>query len=122
MVILPKDRFSGTVRKAIEVALVEVYEAEVLNYHLALDESGQARLHFYLGAESDHMLAVQASDLERVIGKLIRTWVDRVREGLEGVWPAAAARRLASHYGEALSREYQAAADPPAKPKSRRRG
>ena len=112
MVILPKDRFSGTVRKAIGAALVEAYEGEVLNYHLALGEGDQARLHFYLAAEIERLRAVQASDLEAVIDALTRMWADRVREGLEGVWPADDARRLANHYGEALSREYQAAAEP----------
>ena len=36
MVILPKERFSGEVRQAIEEALVKRFQAEVLNYHLAL--------------------------------------------------------------------------------------
>lgn len=112
MVILPRDRFSGAVRKAIEAALVEAYDAEVLNYHLALGEGNQARLHFYLGAGAESGAVVSADDLEDIVAQLIRTWTDRVREGLESYHTADEAHRLALHYGDALSREYQAAVSP----------
>ncbi len=110
MVILPRDRFSGSVRKSIEAALVAIYEGEVLNYHLAMGEGDQARLHFYLGAEEDRLSAVTVADLEASVAGLIRTWGDRVREGLQAVLPTDEAERLAAHYEEAFSREYQAAA------------
>ena len=112
MVILPRDRFSGGVRKQIERALVERYECEVLNYHLALGEGDQARLHFYLSAGEDTVAAIEAKDLEHLVAAIIRTWADRVREGLEKVVSTDEARELAQRYDEAMSREYQAAADP----------
>ena len=112
MVILPKDRFSGAVRKSIEAALVDAYRGEVLNYHLAMGEGDQARLHFYIAGRTDRLETVQAPDLEVVIGQLIRTWTDRVREGLEELRSADEARRVATRYGDAFSREYQAATDP----------
>jgi glutamate dehydrogenase len=110
MVILPRDRFSGSVRKSIEVALVKAYEGEVLNYHLALGEGDQARLHFYIGVEGDRLSTVTVAELEESVSGLIRTWGDRVREGLQAVLPTDEAERLAAHYEEAFSREYQAAA------------
>jgi len=39
MVILPKDRFSGEIRKEIEESFVSAFEGELLNYHLALGGS-----------------------------------------------------------------------------------
>jgi glutamate dehydrogenase len=112
MVILPKERFSGEVRRAIEAALVDAFEGVVLNYHLALGEGDQARLHFYLGMPVERLHAVEAGELERVIGLLIRTWSDRIEEGLAQRLPLDEARRLAREYGESLSREYQAAVHP----------
>ncbi|MEM7416435.1 MAG: NAD-glutamate dehydrogenase domain-containing protein [Gemmatimonadota bacterium] len=112
MVILPRDRFSGAVRKAIEAALIEAYDGEVLNYHLAMGEGDQARLHFYIGADPAQVSAVTAGDLEVVVAGIIRTWTDRVRDGLERSSSADEAARLADHYGAAFSREYQAAAEP----------
>ncbi len=112
MVILPKDRFSGEVRRSIERALVELFEGEALNYHLSLGSGDQARLHFYLRVPEERMSRVDASEVEQLVTRLTRTWADRLREGLERVRPADEARRLARRYAEAMSAEYQAATDP----------
>ena len=112
MVIIPRDVFSGAVRKAIERALVQSYQGEVLSYHLALGEGDQARLHFYLGVGIESVRAVTVLELEKMVAELIRTWADRLQDGLAAIWSPEEARRLAVHYGEAFSREYQAAAEP----------
>jgi len=112
LVILPKDRFSGDARKAIESALVDAFGGDVLNYHLALGSGDQARLHFYVATRPERLETVRANELEQVVGRLIRSWTDRVREGLERVSPADVARRLANRYGRAFGPEYQAATDP----------
>ncbi len=113
MVIIPRDRFSGTVRKAIEAALVEELRGEVLNYHLAMGEGDQARLHFYIGATSERLAKIDAKQIERRVALLTRTWIDRLQEGLDAVLESAdEARRLATLYGSTLTAEYQAATDP----------
>ena len=112
MVILPKDKFSGEARKALEAALVRVLDGEILNYHLALGEGDQARLHFYMATRPDRLREVHAAEVEQLVERIIRSWADRVREGLERVRPADEARRLARVYGEDFSPEYQAATDP----------
>jgi glutamate dehydrogenase len=113
MVILPRDRFSGEVRKGIEEVLVRELDGEVLNYHLAMGEGDQARLHFHMAAEAGHLASVSIAQLEETIVSLTRTWMDRVREGLEAVGsPPDEARRLAQRYGTGFSAEYQAATQP----------
>ena len=112
MVIIPKDRFSGEVRRAIEEALVRYLQADVLNYHLTLGEGDQARLHFYMAAPGEQVEGLDSRDLEGLIGELIRSWTDQVRGGLEEVRPSDEARRLAQRYGASFSPEYRAATDP----------
>lgn len=112
MVILPRERFSGSVRKSIERALVEAFEGMVLNYHLSLGAGDQARLHFYLGAPKERVDAISEAELEQTVAALIRTWSDRVRDGLVEVHTSTEAEELAEIYGQSLSREYQAAAEP----------
>lgn len=111
-VILPKDRFSGEVRKAIEEAFVETFHGEILNYHLALGTGDQARLHFYVTAPPEYLKAVGVAALESLVRELIRNWEDRVREGLETVVSGDEARRLAAHYAQACSPEYRVATHP----------
>ena len=112
MVIMPKERFSGEVRQRIEAALVEELEGEVLNYHLALGEGDQARLHFYMGVPQSQIRSAASDELEDRLRPLIRSWTDRVQVGLERIRPPDEARRLARHYGEGFSAEYQAATAP----------
>ncbi|HSG09386.1 MAG TPA: NAD-glutamate dehydrogenase domain-containing protein [Longimicrobiales bacterium] len=112
MVILPKDRFSGDVRKGIENALMKTFEGEILNYHLALGAGDQARLHFYLATRPDRVEAAEVEELEQMVSHIIRSWADRVRDGLERIRSSDEARRLAQRYGEDFSPEYQAATDP----------
>ena len=112
MVIIPKDRFSGEVRRAIEEALVRRLQADVLNYHLALGEGDQARLHFYMAAPGEQVVEeVEGRDLENLVRELIRSWADRVAAGLEKMRPPDEARRLARRYGEGFSPEYRAATE-----------
>ena len=109
MVIIPGDRYSADVRKRVEHLLLGAFEGELLNFYLAPGGRDQARLHFYLGARLERLETIEVSEMEVSIGQLIRSWSDRVREGLEGARPADEARRLAQRYGEAFSEEYRAA-------------
>jgi glutamate dehydrogenase len=112
MVILPRERFSGDVRKSIELTLVEAFAGEVLSYHLVLGEGDQARLHFLLASAEGTLRTADPAELERRVAELIRTWADLVEEGLARHRPSDVARELARVYGEAMSLEYQAATDP----------
>jgi len=111
MVILPRDRFSGDVRKSIEVALIEAFGGEVLNYHLSLGEGDQARLHFYLSMVEGRA-TVDTGAVEHTVRKLIRTWPDLLEEGLERVCPPEVASELARRYANGFDPEYRAATSP----------
>jgi len=111
MVIIPRDRFSGDVRKLIEAALVAAFHGEVLNYHLALGEGDQARLHFFIAARAEARVAVEIPALEHTVRRIIRTWADLVEEELERTRPDTA-EELARRYVHAFDPEYRAATTP----------
>src|SRR5688500_5592287 len=112
MAILPKEKFSGEVRKQIEQAFVQQFQGEVLNYHLALGSGDQARLHFYISTTPERLAALDTAELERVVSDLIRSWTDRVRDELEVRFGNDEdARRIARAYGSAFGAEYKAAID-----------
>ena len=112
MVIIPSDRYSGKVRDQIEEMLTRALEGEVLNFHLALGGGDQTRLHYYLSGRPERMHEIRSEALEQGIGDVLRSWSDRVREGLERSLPPEEARRQAWRYGAAFATEYQAATNP----------
>ncbi|MGH7483502.1 MAG: NAD-glutamate dehydrogenase [Longimicrobiales bacterium] len=112
MVVMPKEKFSGEVRKSIEEEFATKLGGEVLNYHLALGGGDQARLHFYFAAAAERIAETEPAELERIVRRLTRSWTDWVRERLQDALPGDEARRLARAYGEAFSPEYRAATEP----------
>ena len=112
MVVLPRSRFSGSFRREFEVWLVSRYDAEILNYHLAMSAGDQARLHFYLGGTPQHLAQVDAEELRATVADLTRSWFDEVRDLLSEDRPADEARRLARHYSRSFAPEYKAANEP----------
>ena len=109
MVILPRGKFSGEVRHRIQDVLIDRFRGTLLNYHLAMSAGDQARLHFYLSADTSAVEAVNSGDLEREIRRLIRSWEDRLEDELGGAMPAAEAERLVRRYGSGFNEEYRAA-------------
>ncbi|MCY3807975.1 MAG: NAD-glutamate dehydrogenase [Gemmatimonadetes bacterium] len=114
MAVMPRTRFSGAFRREFESVLTTRYQAEILNYHLSMGGGDQARLHFYLGGKAERLAAIQARDLESIVERLTRSWLDEVRERLIEVFPTEDAGRMARHYADAFAPEYQAATSPAA--------
>ncbi len=114
MVIIPREKFSAKARMAIERAFVELLDAEVLNYHLALGGGGQARLHFYLRARPERLAVVTDVEFKRLVRELTRDWTDRVGEELGRATPRDEARRLAERYADGFGADYRAIVEPDA--------
>jgi glutamate dehydrogenase len=112
MVIMPKDRYSGRARRALQKELVRQFEGALLNYHLVMGGGDQARLHFYITATPERLGAIAPEQIEQIVRQMIRTWADRLESSLLEDRPADEARRLTERWGAAFSEEYQAATPP----------
>jgi glutamate dehydrogenase len=108
MVILPRGKFSGEVRQRIQEALTRRLDGTILNYHLAMSAGDQARLHFYLSAPSETVATVAAEEVELDIRQIIRSWEDRLRDGLVEEVGTGEAQRLTALYAPSLTDEYRA--------------
>jgi glutamate dehydrogenase len=111
LVVMPKQRFSGDVRHQLQDALVQAYGGTLLNYHLALGQGDQARLHFYLTADPEEAEHVDVLALENVFRSKVRTWDERLAHALEEVHESRRAHELAERYRGEFSDEYQAAVE-----------
>ena len=114
MAVLPRTRFSGAFRRQFEGVLTSRYQAEILNYHLAMGGGDQARLHFYLGGAAERLATIRRRDLVATVERLTRSWLDEVRDLMSAEFPVEDARRMARHYADAFAPEYRAATSPAA--------
>ncbi len=107
-VVMPRQRFSGEVRQRVQDLLVGAYDGHLLNYHLAMGEGGQARLHFHIAAEPEDVTRVDVGDVEDLVNEAVRSWDEKVRAALEEIMDLEQAVELADRYCGAFSPEYRA--------------
>ncbi|MEC7739733.1 MAG: hypothetical protein VYA31_02860, partial [Gemmatimonadota bacterium] len=112
MVIIPEDRFSAEVREDIEEELLRTLDGQRLSSHLAMSGGGQARLHFYIAVPEGSAGEVDAAQLEELVNALLRTWSDKLGDGLGEVVSQEDAAELSDFYSQAFNAEYRAATDP----------
>ena len=112
MVIIPEDRFSAEVREDIEEELLRVLNGQRLSSHLAMSGGGQARLHFYIAVPEARTAEVGVAQLEELVSGLLRTWSDKLSDGLEEFVSQEEAVELSEFYSRAFNAEYRAATDP----------
>ena len=108
LVILPKDRFSAAVRRKLQSVLTETYHGRLLNYHLALGRTDQARLHFYLSHDPEHPRPDEAS-LEAIVRETIRSWDEKLVDALVERLGPRRGQELGDRYASAFPPNYQAA-------------
>ncbi|MGH7857982.1 MAG: hypothetical protein ACREQY_11695, partial [Candidatus Binatia bacterium] len=110
MVMMPRERFSGEMRREIQELLEQRIGGSVIDYQLALGEGDQARLHFYI-ATSATAPPLSASELGAEIVERVRSWDDRLRERLLAQHRGARGRELARRYAELFTDEYKASTE-----------
>ncbi|MBT8461945.1 MAG: NAD-glutamate dehydrogenase, partial [Gemmatimonadetes bacterium] len=108
MVVMPKYRFSSEARHRVQNLIVEAYHGQILNYHLALGEGEQARLHFHVAADPDAIAAVDLVALQARVSEAIRSWQEKTRVALEDLVEPDRALELSRRYGAAFSPQYVA--------------
>jgi glutamate dehydrogenase len=82
MVVLPRDRFSATIRRRLQRYFLERFGGSSVDYQLTLGEDGTARIHFTVWIEGP-VPDVPFDELEKAVVDMSRTWDDRVRDHLQ---------------------------------------
>jgi glutamate dehydrogenase len=108
MVVLPRDRFSASVRRRIQSRLATALDASAVDYQLAMGEDEeQVRLHFFFTTATREG-EVDVTGLEVDVAELTRGWEDHLRERLVRVHGVRAGRSLADTYLRAFEDRYTA--------------
>ena len=108
MVMMPRESFTGDVRRAIQSFLQERLQASHVDYRLALGEDqNHARFHFYFVTDID-LNDVDVKELERTVVDLARSWREELRDRLIEANGEVKGRALAKRYAEAFDEGYEA--------------
>jgi glutamate dehydrogenase len=109
MVVLPRERYSGRARRALQAEFLRHYEGTLLNFHLVLGGGDQARLHFYIAAPAERLSALDPERIEQIVQEMIRTWSDELELRLVEEFGSVEGQRVAERWSSMSSPEYQAA-------------
>ncbi len=111
MVILPKRNYTDEVRGRLRGEISRALGGTVLNDHLSIGTGDTARLHFYISASPERVEAVDVGELKKLVGSIVRTWKQRLRDALGEERDAEAVHGLEEMYFESFSPGYVATTD-----------
>ena len=78
LVYVPRDRYTTTVRRRIEVVLHEAFPGASFDFQVWLSESVLARLHFIIRMPPGEMPSYDAKELEAKLANVTRSWNDEL--------------------------------------------
>ncbi|CAN5362674.1 NAD-glutamate dehydrogenase [soil metagenome] len=108
LVYLPRDRYTTTVRLAIQAILMEVLSGVSVEYTAHSTESILARLHVVVRtAKGEDLPEVDVAALYARLTRAARNWSDDLLDELLAAHPPGEARRLHAKYVGAFSDGYE---------------
>src|SRR5918997_689106 len=106
LVYVPRDRYTTTVRRRIEVVLHEAFPGASFDFQVWLSESVLARLHFIIRLRPGEMPSYDAKELEAKLATVTRSWNDELHALLLELHGEEEGNALFSAYGEAFPAAY----------------
>ena len=80
LVYVPRDRYTTTVRRRIEVVLNDAFPGASFDFQVWLSESVLARLHFIIRMPPGQMPSYDAKELEAKLATVTRSWSDDLHD------------------------------------------
>jgi glutamate dehydrogenase len=106
LVYVPRDRYTTTVRRRIEVVLHEAFPGASFDFQVWLSESVLARLHFIIRVPPGQMPTYDARELEAKLATVTRSWSDELHDLLLELHGEEEGNALFGRYGEAFPAAY----------------
>ena len=103
---MPRDRYTTTVRRRIEVVLHDAFPGANFDFQVWLSESVLARLHFIIRVPPGEMPSYDAKELEAKLATVTRSWNDELHSLLLELHGEEEGNALYSSYGEAFPAAY----------------
>jgi glutamate dehydrogenase len=106
LVYVPRDRYTTTVRRRIEVVLNDAFPGASFDFQVWLSESVLARLHFIIRMPPGQMPSYDARELETKLATVTRSWADELHDMLLELHGEEEGNELFGRYGEAFPAAY----------------
>jgi glutamate dehydrogenase len=106
LVYVPRDRYTTTVRRRIEVVLNDAFPGASFDFQVWLSESVLARLHFIIRMPTGQMPSYDAKELEAKLATVTRSWSDELHALLLELHGEEEGNALFDRYGEAFPAAY----------------
>lgn len=107
MVLIPRERFSADIRRKVQDFLGETFQAEHIDYNLAMgEEEKNVRMHFFFNT-SQSMAHINHKELEESLAEMTKGWHDSVKEKLIAKHGEVEGQRLHTHYAHAFNDNYK---------------
>ncbi len=100
VVALPREKFSGSLRRRLQEMFMARFHGTSVDYHLSLGETESARIFFTVHVEPGTQIPeIPYEELEAEVEQLARTWEDDLLDHLIGVFGPERGPVLAAEYG-----------------------
>ena len=108
LIFVPRDRFTTSVREAIEAMMAEAYNGHVSARYVTMPEGVMTRLQLIIGRHHGATPTPDTRELEEKINVIIRTWVDDLEQAAAAAPKLGLDRFKVAHWAEAFSDSYRA--------------
>lgn len=112
LVFVPRDKYTTTIRKRIEILLKHTFEGISVDSAVQISESALARVHIIVRTVEGARPRISIQAIEKQIAELVITWSDRLHEKLLDKFGPDEGRRLFKTYGHVFPAGFQEDTDP----------
>jgi glutamate dehydrogenase len=107
---LPRDTFDTRLREKVGGMLARAYGGHLSAWYIALGDAPLARVHYIIGTDPGHVVAVDEATLEAAIAQAARGFQDRLAEALTAERGEVAAALALARWRDAFPAGYREAA------------
>ncbi len=107
LVFVPRERYNTETRKKIESILINIFQADNVEFSVKLSESILARLHFIIHSVNGCCVEYDSAEIEDQIIEALADWNDELKSELQNYHGEALGNQLFNNYFEGFSAAYR---------------
>ncbi len=107
LVFVPRERYNTETRKKIEGILINIFQADNVEFSVQLSESILARLHFIIHSVNGCCVEYDSAEIEEQIIEALADWNDELKGELQNYHGEALGNQLFNNYCEGFSAAYR---------------